>query len=249
MAQNLPSPVDTPQGAVFWLVLGALFALLVNGAALLPPLGLMASPFQALGATFALGWLASAALVSKAGRRGWCLAGMLLLGIQLLGYACGWAHVVALGSILGMPLWALAAAHPVIRLPGLGTALPLGSILALALACLLAMSDVARPADPLVHWGWIYAWGLTVLCVALWHWWGTELPEDRIYRAEAVLLGWMGAVIVIPVRLSLVPLMPAEHFGVLAGVVDATAIAMLFASAWAARQVATTMLVNERNPQ
>jgi hypothetical protein len=209
----------------------------------------MASPFQALGVAFALGWFGVAALVGRAGRNAWSLASMLLLGILLLGYAFGWAHVVALGSILGMPFWALAAAHPVIRLPGLGTALPLGSTLALALAVFLAMSDVVSPADPLVHWGWVYAWGLTVFCVALWHWWGTELPADRMYRAEAVLLGWMGAVIVIPVRLSLVPLMPAEHFGVLAGVVDATAIAMLFASAWAARQVATTLLFNERNPQ
>ena len=249
MAKYPTSPVSRPQGGVFWLALGALFALLVNGTALLLPLGLMATPFQALGIAFALGWLGVAALVGKPGRQAWCLTGMLLLGIQLLGYACGWAHVVALGSILGMPLWMLAAAHPVIRLPGLGTALPLGSTLALALACLLAMSDVASPADPLVQWGWVYAWGLTVFCVALWHSWGSDLPDDRQQLAEAVLLGWMGAVIVIPIRLSLVPLMPAEHFGVLAGVVDATAIAMLFASAWAARQVATTSLFNERNPQ
>ncbi len=242
-----------PQEGLFWLLLGALFALLLNGVALLLGNGLFGSPFHALGTAFALGWIAVAWVTSPVSRSFWSVASLLLLGLQLLGYAGGWTHGVVFAALLGLPLWALAAAHPVIRLPGLGPGfgmgLPLGSTLALALAFFLAMSDLAWPADPLVHWGWVYAWGLTVFCVALWHWWGTELPKDRIHRAEAVLLGWMGAVIVIPIRLSLVPLMPRDHFGALAGVVDATAIAMLFASAWAARQVAATVLFNERNPQ
>ncbi len=238
-----------PQGAVFWQGLGASFALLLNATALLLPVGLIGSPLHAFGTAIALGWLGGAWGMLRAKRSVLMLLSMLLLGIQLLGYAFGWAHVVGLLAILGMPLWALTAAHPVIRLPGLGMGLPLGSLLALALATFLAMADAASPADPLVHWGWIYAWGLTVFCVGLWHWWGTELPAERIHHAEAVLLGWMGAVIVIPVRLTLIPLMPAEHFGALAGVVDATAIALLFASAWAARQVAVTSLFNERNPQ
>lgn len=238
-----------PQGGVFWLVLGAAFALLLNFAALLLPLGLFGSPFHALASLFAMGWLGAAWLASREARSAVCLLSMLLLGVQILGYGLGWVHLVALGALLGVPLWALAAAHPVIRLPGLGMGLPLGSTIALALAFFLAMSDVVSPADPLVHWGWVYAWGLTVLCVALWHWWGSELPQERLHRAEAVLLGWMGAILLIPVRLTLIPLMPGEHFRALAGVVDATAIAMLFASAWGARQVATAMLSNERNLQ
>jgi|GEM_PF-3042338 len=238
-----------PQGAVFWLVLGALFALLLNASAVLLPVGLIGSPLHGLGTALALGWLGTSWLMAPAVRSCWTVGSMLLLGVQLAGMAFGGAQVVALGALLGMPLWALTAAHPIARLPGLGMALPVGSTAALALAFFLAMADLARPADPVVHWGWVYAWGLTVFCVALWHAWGSDLPEDRQHRAEAVLLGWMGAVLVIPVRLALLPSLPAEHFGALAGVMDGMAIALLFVSAWAARQVASTSRLNERNPQ
>ncbi|MNK73014.1 hypothetical protein D3C87_925010 [compost metagenome] len=238
-----------PQGAVFWLVLGALFALLLNGVGLLLPVGLLSSPLHGLGMAFALTWIGTSWGFCPAVRSCWTLGSMLLLGVQLVGAAFGWAHVVAFGALLGMPFWALTAAHPISRLPGLGTALPVGSTTALALATFLAMADVARPADPLVHMGWVYAWGLTVFCVALWHWWGSDLPAERMHRAEAVLLGWMGAVLVIPMRLALLPMLPAEHFGILAGVVDGTAIALLFVSAWAARLVASATRTYERNPQ
>lgn len=238
-----------PQGAVFWLVLGALFALLLNAAAVVLPIGLVASPLHALGTAFALAWIGTAWALSPAARGFVSLASLLLLGIQLVGYASGWVQVVAFGALVGMPFWAITAANPIARLPGLGMALPVGSTAVLALATFLAMADVASPADPLAQWGWVYAWGLTVFCVAIWHWWGSDLPKDRMHRAEAVLLGWMGAVLVIPMRLALLPSLPAEHFGILAGVVDGTAIALLFVSAWAARQVASTMRYNERNPQ
>lgn len=237
-----------PQGPIFWLGLGALLALMLNSAALLLPVGLIGSPFHAWTAAMALGWLGVAGGWLRQEGRTLTMASMLLLGLQLLGYACGWAHVVAASGILGIPVWALTAAHPLIRLPGLGMGLPLGSLAGVALAILLALADVASPGDPLAHWGWIHAWGLTVFCVAWWHWWASELPRDHLYRAEVVLLGWVGAVLVIPVRLSVLPAMPAEHFGALAGVVDTTTIALLFASAWAARQVAATSPLNERNP-
>lgn len=238
-----------PQEGVFWLGLGALLALLINTAALLLPLGLSGSSFQAFGLTFSLGWLFVAWLTSASARSCWTLASMLLLGVQLLGYAFGALPIVALAAGFGLPVLALAAAHPVMRLPGLGMGLPLGSTLALALGFLLALADLLSPADPVIHWGWVYAWGLAVVCVALWHAWGSGLPAPSMIRAEAVLLGWIGAVIVIPLRLTLVPALPPEHFRALAGVVDATAIALLFASAWAARQVATSLHRYERTPR
>lgn len=241
--------MDRPQGGPFWVVLGAVFALLLNGAAILLPIGLIGSPFHALGTAFALGWMLSGMVTSQASRSWVILGGALLLGVQLAGFALAWPHAIAIGSLLGMPLWALAAAHPVIRLPGLTMALPLGSALAVALAVLLAMTDLIASDDPLVHWGWVYAWGVTVLCVGLWHWWGTELPSERMHQAEAVLLGWLGAVILIPIRITLLPMMPQAHFGALAGLVDVTAIAFLFASAWGARQVVASVRLYERNPQ
>ena len=98
-----------PQGAVFWQGLGALFALLLNASALLLPLGLMGSPLHALGTAIALGWLGGAWGMLRARRSPLLLASMLLLGIQLLGYACGWAHGVAFFGLLGVPVWALTA--------------------------------------------------------------------------------------------------------------------------------------------